>query len=89
MSEKTNVDLMYNELKHQAAELFGVEEAAIIDKAFNNCSNLEVYCKPLTPPTLGTDMWSSYGLKISCTQMENAESVLALERIRVKRWIRR
>lgn len=31
----------------------------------------------------------SYGLKISCTQMENAESVLALERIRVKRWIRR
>lgn len=36
----------------------------IDDKAFNNCSNLEVYCKPLTPPTLGSDMWSSYGLKI-------------------------
>ncbi|MBQ5738062.1 MAG: leucine-rich repeat protein [Alistipes sp.] len=38
--------------------------ADIDDKAFNNCSNLEVYCKPLTPPTLGSDMWSSYGLKI-------------------------
>ena len=34
MDENTSVELMYNELKHQAAELFGVEEASVIDKAF-------------------------------------------------------
>ncbi len=35
MDENTSVELMYNELRHQAAEQFSVEEAAIIDKAFN------------------------------------------------------
>ena len=34
MDENTSVELMYNELRHQAAELFGAEDAAIIDKAF-------------------------------------------------------
>ncbi len=29
----------------------------------------------------------SYGLKLSCTQMTNAERVIAHEGIRVKRWI--
>lgn len=30
-----SVELMYNELRHQAAEQFSVEEAAVIDRAFN------------------------------------------------------
>ncbi len=34
VSENTGVELMYNELRHQAAEVFSVEDAAIIDKAF-------------------------------------------------------
>lgn len=34
MDAKTSVELMYNELRHQAAEQFSVEEADIIDKAF-------------------------------------------------------
>ena len=35
MDNNTNVELMYNELRHQAASQFSVEEAAIIDKAFS------------------------------------------------------
>ena len=35
MDVNTSVELMYNELRHQAAMQFSVEEAAIIDKAFN------------------------------------------------------
>ncbi len=34
MSENTGVELMYNELRHQAAEAFSVEDAQVIDKAF-------------------------------------------------------
>ncbi len=34
MDENTSIELMYNELKHQVAEMFGVDEAAVIDKAF-------------------------------------------------------
>ena len=35
MDNNTTVELMYNELRHQAASQFSVEEAAIIDKAFS------------------------------------------------------
>ncbi len=35
MDENTSVELMYNELKEQAAEVFGKKEAEIVDKAFN------------------------------------------------------
>ena len=35
MDENTSVELMYNELKEQVAEIFGEKEAAIVDKAFN------------------------------------------------------
>ncbi len=34
MDINTSVELMYNELKHQVAEQFSVEEASLIDKAF-------------------------------------------------------
>ena len=34
VENNTSVELMYNELRHQAAELFDVKEAEIIDKAF-------------------------------------------------------
>ena len=34
MSGNTNVELMYNELRQQALELFGIEQTEIIDKAF-------------------------------------------------------
>ena len=34
MDENTSVELMYNELKEQASEVFGRDEADIIDKAF-------------------------------------------------------
>ncbi len=39
MDENTSVELMYNELRHQAAEVFGVEEAEIIDKAFRTAKH--------------------------------------------------
>lgn len=35
MDENTSVELMYNELKEQAAELFSEKDAAVVDKAFN------------------------------------------------------
>ncbi len=45
MDINTSVELMYNELKHQVAEQFSVEEAALIDKAFrlaNKCHDGQV-----------------------------------------------
>lgn len=35
VDENTSVELMYNELKEQALELFGEKDATVIDKAFN------------------------------------------------------
>ncbi len=34
MDKNTSVELMYNELKHQVAQQFSVDEASLIDKAF-------------------------------------------------------